>query len=53
MICGFSLKKNMLVSYADDALLIAHIPSPNMRFVVNESLNRDQVKSVHSVLYGV
>ena len=29
----------MLVSYADDATLLAHIPSPNMRSDVTESLN--------------
>ena len=33
--------ENMLVSYADDATLLAHIPSPNMRSDVTESLNRD------------
>ena len=34
----------MLVSYADDATLLAHIPSPNMRSVVTESLNGDLIK---------
>ena len=33
--------ENMLVSYADDATLLARIPSPNMRSDVTESLNRD------------
>ena len=33
--------ENMLVSYADDATLLAHIPSPNMRSDVTESLNSD------------
>ena len=36
--------ENMLVSYADDATLLAHIPSPNMRSDVTESLNRDLSK---------
>ena len=35
---------NMLVSYADDATLLARIPSPNMRSDVTESLNRDLSK---------
>ena len=33
--------ENMLVSYADDATLLARIPSPNMRSDITESLNRD------------
>ena len=33
--------ENILVSYADDATLLAHIPSPNMKSDVTESLNRD------------
>ena len=33
--------ENMIASYADDANLLAHIPSPNMRSNVTESLNRD------------
>ena len=36
--------ENMLVSYADDATLLARIPSPNMRSDVTESLNRDLSK---------
>ena len=36
--------ENMLVSYADDANLLACIPSPNMRSFVTESLNRDLSK---------
>ena len=36
--------ENMLVSYADDATLLAHIPSPHMRSDVIESLNRDLSK---------
>ena len=33
--------ENMLVSYADDATLLARIPSANMRSDATESLNRD------------
>ena len=33
--------ENILVSYADDANLLARFPSPNMRSDVTESLNRD------------
>lgn len=33
--------ENKLVAYADDATLVASIPSPNFRFLVSESLNRD------------
>ena len=33
--------ENLLVAYADDATLIAVVPSPNMRYAVAESLNRD------------
>ena len=36
--------ENMLVSYADDATLLAHIPSPTMISDVAESLNRDLSK---------
>ena len=36
--------ENMLVSYADDATVLAHIPSPNMRSDVTESRNRDLSK---------
>ena len=36
--------ENMLVSYADDATILAHIPSPNLRSDVTESLNRDLSK---------
>ena len=36
--------ENVLVSYADDATLLACIPSPNMRSDVTESLNRDLSK---------
>ena len=36
--------ENMLVSYADDAPLLARIPSPNRRSDVTESLNRDLSK---------
>ena len=36
--------ENRFVSYADDATLLACIPSPNMRFDVAESLNRDLSK---------
>ena len=34
----------MLVSYADDATLLARIPSPNMRSDVTKSFNRDLSK---------
>ena len=34
----------MLVSYADDATLLARIPLPDTRSDVTESLNRDQSK---------
>ena len=33
--------ENMLLSYADDATLLARIPSPNVRSDVTESFNRD------------
>ena len=36
--------ENMLASYADDATLLVHILSPNMRSVIIESLNRDLSK---------
>ena len=36
--------ENVLVLYANDATLLARIPSPNMRFDVNESPNRDLSK---------
>lgn len=36
--------ENQLVAYADDATLIAVIPSPDRRLVVSESLNRDLAK---------
>ena len=36
--------ENMFVSYADDATLLARIPSPYMRSDVTESLNRDLSK---------
>ena len=35
---------NMLVSYTDDATLLASIASPNMKSDVTESLNRDLSK---------
>ena len=37
--------ENMLVSYAGDATLLAHIPSPNMKSDVTESLYRDLSKT--------
>ena len=44
----------MLVSYADDATLLAHIPSPNMRSDVTESHNRDLSKiSTWCNLWGI
>ena len=45
--------ENMLVSYADDATLLACIPSPKMRSDVTESLYRDLVRSVHCNLWGM
>ena len=36
--------ENILVSYADDATLLACTPSPNMRSDVTEFLNRDLSK---------
>ena len=46
--------ENMLVSYADDATLLAHIPSPNKRSDVTESLNRDLSKiSTWCTLWGM
>ena len=36
--------ENQLVAYADDATLIAVIPSPHHRHFVSESLNRDLAK---------
>ena len=36
--------ENMLGSYADGATLLAHVPSPNMRSDVAESVNRDLSK---------
>ena len=36
--------ENQLVGYADDATLIAVIPSPHHRHLVSESLNRDLAK---------
>ena len=36
--------ENQLVSYADDATLIAVIPTPGQRQLVSESLNRDLAK---------
>ena len=41
----------MLISYADDATLLARIPSPNMISDVTESLNRD-LRSVHVWFVG-
>ena len=46
--------ENMLVSYADNATLLACIPSPNMRSDVTESLNRDPSKiSTWCSLWGM
>ena len=36
--------ENKLVAYADDATLLAVIPSPDMRLSVSESINRDLAK---------
>ena len=46
--------ENMLVSYADDATLLEHIPSSNTRSDVTESLNRDLSKiSTWCNLWGI
>ena len=46
--------ENMLALYADDATLLARIPSPNMRSDVTESLNRDLSKiSTRCNLWGM
>ena len=36
--------ENMFVPYADDATLLAVVPSPDMRSVISDSLNRDLAK---------
>ena len=36
--------ENMLVAYADDATLLAVVPSSDMKSVILDSLNRDLVK---------
>ena len=36
--------ENMLPAYADDATLLAVVPSPDMRSVVSDSLNGDLAK---------
>ena len=36
--------ENELVAYADDATLVAVVPSPDQRHLVSESLNRDLAK---------
>ena len=36
--------ENRLVAYADDATLFASVPSPHMRPIIAESLNRDLAK---------
>ena len=46
--------ENQLVAHADDATLIAVIPSPHHRHLVSESLNRDLAKIyIIGVVYGV
>ena len=45
--------ENMLVSYADDATLLARIPSPNMRSDATESLNRDLSKICLSIYLSI
>ena len=44
--------ENMLISYADDATLLARVLSPNMRSDVTESLSRDLSKIRHGVICG-
>ena len=44
--------ENMFVSYADDATLLAVVPSPVARLDVSDSLNRDLRKSVLGVEIG-
>ena len=36
--------ENMLLAYADDATLLAVVPSPDTRSVISNSLNRDLAK---------
>ena len=46
--------ENMLVSYADDATLLARIPSPNMKSHITEPLNRGLSKiSTRCNLWGM
>ena len=46
--------ENMLLSHADEATLLARIPSPNMRSDVSEPLNRDLSKiSTWANLWGM
>ena len=40
----FSILENKLISYADDSTLMAVVPSPGVRVMVAESLNRDLVR---------
>ena len=40
----FSILENKLIGYADDATLMAVVPSPGDRVTVAESLNRDLVR---------
>ena len=43
-LAAFSILENKLNGYADDSTLIAVVPSPDIRVLVTESLNRDLVK---------
>ena len=46
--------ENKLVAYADDATLLAVVPSPNMRSVISESVNRDLARiSAWCKLWGM
>ena len=40
----FSILENKLIGYADDSTVIAVVPSPGIRVMVAESLNRDLVR---------
>ena len=45
--------ENMLVAYAGDATLLTVVPSPDLRSVISDSLNRTYQRLVIGVGYGV
>ena len=50
----FFILENKLIGYADDSTLIAVVPSPGVRVMVAESLNRDLVRvNAWCVLWGM